>query len=161
MQDEGLQPDEATFLSVLNSCSHVGLVDKGWKYFESMSKANANSITIKHLNCMVDLLGRAGRLDEAILILKGMPFKSDISTCCTILNACRIWGNIKLGRHIFEDAIRSDRKHQTPYILMYNIYADAHMWEKAKEIQEMYAEVQGKDVSGQSWINIDGYFMHI
>jgi pentatricopeptide repeat protein len=162
MQDEGVQPDESTFLSVLNSCNHVGLVDKGWKYFESASKANPSSITIKHLNCIVDLLGRAGRLDEAILILKDMPFKPDLSTCCTILNSCRIWGNIKLGRHMFDFAMKSDEKHQTPYLLMYNVYADSHMWKEAKEIQDMYAKVHGKEVSEQkSWINTDGLCLHL
>ena len=73
MKHCGCNPDHITFLGVLSACCHAGLVNDGWQYFESMSQYYRITPTMEHYSCMVDLLGRAGLLDDAQDFIKKMP----------------------------------------------------------------------------------------
>ena len=97
MKKEGIKPDEITFLSVLNACSHGGLVKKGQEYYMTMIREHGLISTIKHHSCMVDLLCRAGRLNEAIIMLEKFKIKPDLVTWTAVLSGCQKWGNIGLG----------------------------------------------------------------
>ncbi|KAJ0046271.1 hypothetical protein Pint_04915 [Pistacia integerrima] len=66
MENEGLEPNQVTFLSVLSACAHVGLVDEGLNYFKSMKSLYNIEPGPNHYACMVDILGRARSLDDAI-----------------------------------------------------------------------------------------------
>lgn len=142
MREKGIKPNATTFLSLLSMCTHAGLVDKGKFYFQAMSNDYGINPTIKHYNCMVDLLGRAGQFHDAMELLKEMPFQPNFVTWITLLSACQKWCRVELGRHAFECATRLDRRHPTAFILMSNIYADAHMWEDVKKIESMWDDVK-------------------
>jgi len=75
MREEGVQPDDITFVCLLSACSHLGLVDEGLCFYSSMSTVYTISAKLEHYTCMVDLFGRAGRLHEAENMLKAMPSK--------------------------------------------------------------------------------------
>lgn len=132
MTEEGIHPDEFTFLSVLTACSHAGSLSRGHKYFEAMSNECGISPTIKHCTCMVDLLGRAGQLDEAIAMVKKMPSQPDLVVWDMVLGACQKWGNAELGRQAFDYVVGLDENHSAAYILLSNIYVDPHLWNDAK-----------------------------
>eukprot|EP00250_Pteridium_aquilinum_P020231 c24757_g1_i1 orf=614-2650(-) len=153
MREEFIDPDGITFLSLLSACSHAGLVLKARTYFEAMSKEYNVPPNSEHYNCVIDLLGRAGQLVEAIEMLERMPFQPTIFAWCSMLSACRKWGNVKLGRHAFECVMRLDEQHAAAFILMFNIYMDACMWEEAKKIEAM---IQALKEPGKSWVEIGG-----
>lgn len=127
MREEGVQPDAVTFLSILTVCNHAGLPDSGHKYFEDMNKKFDITPTIKHYTCMLDLLGRTGQLDEAVVMVDKTPFEHDFVVWCTMLGACQVWGNTELGRWAFDCAASSGKQEALEFILMSNIYADARI----------------------------------
>eukprot|EP00249_Psilotum_nudum_P015229 c25216_g5_i4 orf=2-415(+) len=89
MQREGVKPDKATFISILSGCSHAGLLDDGWRYFLSMHRDYALPIIADHYVCMVDLLGRAGQLDEAEDLVHKIAFAPSAAAWVSLLGACR------------------------------------------------------------------------
>lgn len=137
MREEGIWPEGINFLSVLGVCSHAGLVDRGERYFESMSKDCRIIPSIEHLNIMVDLLGRAGLLEEAVTMVENMSFEPTLVTWSILLGACQMWGNVVVGRHVFECAQQGDFQDSELFSLMSNIYVDAHMWEGTMKIEAM------------------------
>ncbi|KAH7446487.1 hypothetical protein KP509_01G058800 [Ceratopteris richardii] len=137
MQEQGVEPNGITYLSALTACSHAGLVVKGVIDFSSLLKEHSEMLTIQHYNCMVDLLGRAGRLSDAVTLLKEIPCQPNLVTWSTLLGACRKWGDIELAKQAFESAHSSDDKYVALFISMSRIYASAHMWDDAKLIEEM------------------------
>jgi len=102
MCQEGVEVDKVTFVSLLSACSHVGLVDEGLCYFESMGSVYRISAIAEHYACMVDLLGRAGQLQEAENLIDMMSFKPSAFVWKALLGACRIHGNVEMGERIAE-----------------------------------------------------------
>lgn len=125
MRDEGVWPDSITLLSVLTVCSHEGLVDEGQTFFQAaVNQECCMNLSTQHYNCMVDILGRAGQLDEAVAVVEGLPCQPNLVTWSTVLGACRKSGSIVHGRQAFELAMRFDENQAVPYVLMVNIYSD-------------------------------------
>ncbi|MCO5568401.1 hypothetical protein L7F22_022100 [Adiantum nelumboides] len=153
MQEDAIRPDEITFLSILSVCSHAGLVLKARTYFEAMTNEYNVPPASEHFNCVIDLLGRAGQIVEAVETLEKMPYQPTLFGWCSMLGACRKWGNVKLGRHIFECVMRLDDQHAPALVLMFNIYMDACMWEEAKKIEAM---LQALNEPGKSWVELFG-----
>ena len=135
MLEEGLRPSMVTFVSVLNACSHAGLVDEGNMYLVKLSENYGMLPSLEHHNCVVDLLGRAGQLNKAVHFIEFMPFLPNLVVWHTILSACRKWSNVQLGTHIFEHALELDDKDLSTYSYMSNIFLDAGMQEDAEIIQ--------------------------
>ncbi|KAI3514251.1 hypothetical protein L1887_12570 [Cichorium endivia] len=72
-----ITPNKITFLSLLYACSHSGLVKDGLQIFSQMQEQYFIKPDVKHYTCMVDLLGRAGRLDQAFTMIKNMTVEKD------------------------------------------------------------------------------------
>ncbi|KAL0406450.1 UNVERIFIED_CONTAM: Pentatricopeptide repeat-containing protein, chloroplastic [Sesamum latifolium] len=98
IQNVGHKPDEVTFIALLSACSHSGLVTEGKHLFLVMSQEFDIVPKMDHYFCMVDLLGRAGLLDEAYKLISMMPYEPDAHLWNALLAACRIHKNIELGR---------------------------------------------------------------
>jgi pentatricopeptide repeat protein len=94
MVKEEISPSIIRFVSVLGACSHAGLVDEGRRLFESMTNYNV-SRRAEHYACMVDLLGRAGHLDEAVELIQGMHIEPSPQVWGSLLGACRIHGHVE------------------------------------------------------------------
>ncbi|KAH7296040.1 hypothetical protein KP509_26G006200 [Ceratopteris richardii] len=135
-------PQPVTFVGILCACSHSGLVDIGLKCFILMISDFSIIPTPTHYNCMIDLLGRAGQLESAVYFLGRGPFHPTIEMWLSLLSACRKWGNIDLGRQIFEQAIFLDESEGAAYFCMYNIYADSGLLDDAKRIETMRVKKQ-------------------
>ena len=133
MKRKGIQEDTITILSVLTSCSHAGLVDRGCEYFGDVRKDNKAFLADEHYNCLLDLMARAGQLDKAIEIIESMPLQPKPMMWMALLGACRKWGDVELGRYAFISVVElsSDDKQATPFVLMSNIYGDSYMCEDA------------------------------
>ncbi|KAF5194439.1 Pentatricopeptide repeat-containing protein [Thalictrum thalictroides] len=152
MQRAGLVPDEITFLVVLYACSHSGMVERGIKYFNTMQRDYGVAPMSKHYACMVDLLGRAGRLDEVVELIKGMPMKPSPIVWVSLLSACRIYANVDLGEYAAERLLELDSKYDGTYTLLSNIYANAGRWKDVSRIRLLMRKMGIKKRPGCSWV---------
>lgn len=117
-----------TFIGVLSACCHAGLVEVGEQHFKSMKTVYDLEPSIKHYGCMVDLLGRAGRLEEAEELIKSMPMKADVVIWGTLLAASKTHGDMEVGERAAENLARLEPSHGPSRVLLSNIYADAGRW---------------------------------
>ncbi|KAM7470656.1 hypothetical protein LguiA_008839 [Lonicera macranthoides] len=102
MVDSGVLPDEVTFTAVLTSCSHGGFTDKGREYFEMMQRRFCLRPGLEHYTCMVDMMGRAGRLEEAEALIEGMEVDPDEPLLAALLGACKIHGKVEVAERVAE-----------------------------------------------------------
>jgi pentatricopeptide repeat protein len=127
MNQEGLLSDAITFLCVINACSHAGLVSRGQDYFKRLSGEFGINPSLKHYSCMIDLLGRAGRLDEASELFKVMPFARDRLAINSMLGACQKWEDVEVGSETFERVQQNVEMDHASFILMSNIFASGRL----------------------------------
>ena len=137
MQEDGLSPDEVTFLCVLSSCSHSGLLDKTQMLFKNMTRKYGIIPNVDHHNCMVVAFGHAGDFDNAISVIKALPSSDCPEVWLALLGACKKWGNVKLGKLAFDQAVQQDHSYSAAYTLMANIFEAAGMQEDAKKVEAM------------------------
>ncbi|KAJ9187509.1 hypothetical protein P3X46_002955 [Hevea brasiliensis] len=170
MEEEGFRPNEVTFLGVLSACSHGGLVIEAMKCFERMVQVFGFLPKIEHYGCMIDLLGRAGLLEEAYDLIKRLPIRSDGTAWRALLAACRVYGNVELGERVKIMLVDIDDQHPTDSILLSNTYAvvgrlpDRSKWQEM-EVHRINANTRNRPVerkertgkeAGCSAIEIDG-----
>ncbi|XP_010908711.2 pentatricopeptide repeat-containing protein At3g26782, mitochondrial [Elaeis guineensis] len=135
MRGSGVKPNHITFVSVLAACSHAGLVDDGRCWFHAMKKEFGIHPGVEHYGCIVDLLGRAGCLDEAYGLIKEMTIKPDFVVWGALLSACRIHKNVELGEISAKKLFELDPKNCGYYVLLSNIYADAGRWDDVQKMR--------------------------
>ncbi|KAI8028960.1 hypothetical protein LOK49_LG01G03228 [Camellia lanceoleosa] len=133
----GVHPTDITFIGILSACAHVGSVSEGWKFFHLMKDEYQIEPKIEHYGCMVNLLGRAGHLDEAYVLIKNMKVDPDPVLWGTLLGACRLHGNYGLGEVIAEQLVSQNLANSGTYILLSNIYAAAGNWDGVARVRTM------------------------
>ncbi|VFQ78452.1 unnamed protein product [Cuscuta campestris] len=156
MNLSGAVPDEVALLAVLTACSHAGRVDQGLEIFNSM-KANYSVVpTMKHYAAIVDLYGRAGRLDEALRFIESMPLDPDYIIWGALFCACRAHKNIELAKFSADKILELDSKHSGSYVFLSNAYAAIGRWDDVERVRTaMRSKDVGKD-PGWSSIEVDG-----
>lgn len=154
MLAEGIQPNDITFVGVLSACSHAGLVTRGWTYFTSMNEYGVNP-KIEHYGCMVDLLGRAGCLQEAKDIIINMPFVPDAVVWRALLGACRIHRNVELAEEAIINLLELEPHVDGHYVLLSNIYAQGKRWDDVANVRRMMRGKSIQKVPGSSTIEVD------
>ncbi|KAF8104497.1 hypothetical protein N665_0171s0005 [Sinapis alba] len=156
MQKMGVKPNAITLTAVLTACSYTGLVEEGKSVFYTMERDYNLKPTIEHYGCMVDLLGRAGLLDEANRFIQKMPMKPNAVIWGSLLKACQIHKNIELGERIGEILIGMDPNHGGRYVHMAKIHAMGKKWDKAAETRRLMKEQGVVKVPGCSTISLEG-----
>ncbi|XP_076922189.1 pentatricopeptide repeat-containing protein At4g33990-like [Bidens hawaiensis] len=155
MLDEGVQPDAITFISLLSACSHSGLVEQGEWCFDIMQHDYGIKPSLKHYGCLVDLLGRAGQLEKAYNIIKGMPLQPDASVWGALLGACRIYGIADLGKVASDKLLEVDPDNVGYYVLLSNIYANAGKWDGVNTVRSLANSKGLKKTPGWSSIELN------
>ncbi|KAK9270075.1 hypothetical protein L1049_025649 [Liquidambar formosana] len=155
MINMGCAPDHISYISVLSGCSHSGLVPEGEHYFNSMTKDHGIHPTSKHYVCMVDLLGRAGLLDQAKNLIDRMPLEPDAAIWGALLGACRIHGNTKLAEISANNLLDLDVEDSGSYILIANLYSDSGKLEGVADVRKLMREKGIRKNPGCSWIEVD------
>lgn len=122
MEEQGVRPNEVTFLAILSACSHEGLVASAKKLFQRMVGEYKLSPRIEHYGCIVDLLGRAGMLEEAHELIKSLPCEGDAMAWRALLAACRVHGDIKLAKAACQALVALGNGHLTNSIMLSNTY---------------------------------------
>ncbi|XP_054812256.1 pentatricopeptide repeat-containing protein At3g49710 [Prosopis cineraria] len=155
MLQKNFAPTSITFISILSACAHTGKVEEGKKYFNMMKEKFGIEPEAEHFSCMIDLLGRAGKLSEAERIMETMPFNPGSIEWGTLLGACRKHGNMELAVKAANQFLLLDPCHATPYVMLSNMYASAGRWEEAASIKRLMRARGVKKTPGCSWIELD------
>ncbi|KAJ0988161.1 hypothetical protein J5N97_006517 [Dioscorea zingiberensis] len=158
MLEEGILPDTLSFLGILSACCHSGLVDVGRKLFSCMNRDFGIEPSADHYACMVDLFGRAGFVEEAYELVKKMHVTPHAGVWGALLNACRTFCDVKIGEIAAHELFRIEPYNPGNYVLLSNIYARAHCWDRVTKIRHF---MRGRGVgktSGCSWIQVNHEF---
>nr|GMD00112.1 pentatricopeptide repeat-containing protein At3g57430, chloroplastic [Ipomoea batatas] len=156
MESAGIAPNESTLVSVLSACSQAGMVDKGLEIFNSMVESWNVVPNQKHYACVVGLLGRAGRLDDAYSIISEIHLQPGVEVYCALLGACKAHGNIELGIKISERLFELNPDDAGYYVLLSNMYAFLGNQEGVKLTRLLLRSKNLKKDPGLSLIEING-----
>lgn len=157
MLGEGVKPDDVALLGVLNACSHSGLVEEGCAIFDSMVPLWGISPKVEHYGCLVDLLGRAGRLQRALEVAAGMPVEPDAAIWRSLLSSCRIHSDVRLAELVAGRlAGDSIAKQGSGLVLLSNLHASMRQWDEAAGVRKRMAAAEEGTVPGCSVVEIDG-----
>ncbi|KAL2499298.1 Pentatricopeptide repeat-containing protein [Abeliophyllum distichum] len=154
MQQSGQKPDPVSFTSLLAACSQSGLTQEGHHYFESMSRDYGIEARVEHYACIVSLLGRAGKLEEAYSIIRKMPFEPDACVWGALLSSCRVHHNMSLGEVAANKLFELEPRNPGNYILLSNIYASKAKWNEMDKIRNTMRGMGLMKNPGCSWIEI-------
>ncbi|KAF8400658.1 hypothetical protein HHK36_013957 [Tetracentron sinense] len=164
MEREGIQPDSITFLAVLTACGRRGMVDMGLRIFDSMVNDHRMEPSQEHYSCVVDMLGRVGRLEKAEQFVGQMHTMPGLSVLQSLLGACRIHGNVEMAKRVSEALMEMEPMESGSYVLMSNMYAEKGDWEKVAKMRKRMRERGVKKEVGFSWVDVgdvDGsMYMH-
>ncbi|KVI01830.1 pentatricopeptide repeat-containing protein At5g48910 [Cynara cardunculus var. scolymus] len=156
MQENGISPTDVTYISVLTACSHAGLVDQGMSIFNQLVQTVGLEPRIEHYGCMVDLLGRAGRLKDAEELILKMPGEPDDVVLKALLGACKKHGNIEIGERMGNRLLEIDPEDGAPYVALSNMYASLANWDGVMQTRLKMKQNDVKKDPGCSWIEVNG-----
>lgn len=150
-----IQPDGLTFISLLNACTHGGLVDKGRLYYKMMIKDYGIHPQIAHYGCLIDLLGRSGKFDEALEVVKGMNIPPDEVIWGSLLNGCKIHKQTVLAEYAVKKLVEIDPDNGGYVAMLANLYGELGKWEEVDLVRKMIKEQNVCKIPGCSWIDVD------
>ncbi|XP_073013589.1 pentatricopeptide repeat-containing protein At5g56310-like [Typha latifolia] len=145
-----VQPNDVTFVGVLSACCHAGFLDVGRGIFDSMKKNYGIEPKVEHYGCMVDLLGRSGRLIEADDLIKGMTWEADVVVLGALLTACKNHGNIEIAERVVKEILKVEPGNHGVHIVLSNMYAEVGRWEDVVRLRRVMREGKLKKIPGQS-----------
>ncbi|XVE77166.1 hypothetical protein DITRI_Ditri13aG0039900 [Diplodiscus trichospermus] len=152
----GIRPDHIAFLGILSACSHGGLVNEGLHYFNIMMNDYLIVPDSEHYTCLIDLLGRAGLLNEAFNILATHPIACTADTLGAFIGACTIHGDITLAKWAAEKLVALDPNKPVNYTLISNMYASRERWIDAASVRKMMTDHCDYKIPGCTWMEIAG-----
>ncbi|CAI0465853.1 unnamed protein product [Linum tenue] len=144
------------FVNLLTALSHGGLVEEGWEFFGSMDDSFGIKPKVVHYGCMVDLLGRAGLLAEALNLIKHMPMEPNVVIWSSLLAACRMHKNVDVAKYAAEKIAQLDPERPGIHVLLSTIYASAGQWNDVAKVRLQMKEQGVQKGPGSSSVQIDG-----
>ncbi|XP_057514336.1 pentatricopeptide repeat-containing protein At2g33680-like isoform X1 [Actinidia eriantha] len=154
MRSEGTRPDYVTFVNILSACSHMGLVERGWSYFNMMSNEFGIVLRVEHYACMVDLLGRAGRLKEAKEFIESATIDHGLCLWRILLSGCRNYRDYELGAYAGEKLMELGSQESSAYVLLSSIYTVLGRREDVERVRMMMNLRGVNKEPGCSWIEL-------
>lgn len=156
MERAGVVPSDVTFIGLLSACSHGGMVEQGRSFFNHMVNVVGLEPRVEHYGCMVDLLGRAGLLEEAEELILNMPIQPDDVTWKALLGACKMQGNIEMGKRVAKILMDLAPRDSGSYVALSNMYASLGNWEAVSSVRLLMKDMNIRKEPGGSWIELDG-----
>lgn len=153
-REMNVTPDSATFVALLSACSHAGLVEDGIKIFDMMSRDYGMIPQLDHYACMVDILGRAGRVLEAQKLINQMPMEPDSVVWSAYLSACRKHGEAQLATQAAARLKELDPVHSLGYVQISNIYCSGGRYSEAGLVRKEMNWSGVRKEPGLSWVEI-------
>lgn len=170
MLDEGFKPNEVTFIAVLSACRHCGLVEEGMHYFKLMRERYWIVPWADHYACMIDLLGRAGKLTDAWSLMEEIKDKEVVcdnvrhgdivdsnSVLGALLGGCHLHGNVEMGRVVAGMLLERKQQISETYVALSNVYASAGMWDEAYRVRQEWRSHRVVKEPGSSQIQINHF----
>ncbi|KAK6944712.1 Pentatricopeptide repeat [Dillenia turbinata] len=155
MLESGIKPDHVIITTVLSACSHAGLVYEGWEIFLSMERVHGIKPTMEQYACVVDLLARGGRIEEAYSFVSAMPNEANANVWGTLLGACKTHHHVQLGHTVADHLFKIEDSDIGNYVVLSNIYAADARWDRVMEIRRLMKSKNLKKPAGCSWIEVD------
>lgn len=153
MDGENVKPDGISFLGVLSSCRHTGLVEISRWCFNSILKRGIKP-GLDHCACIVDLLGRAGFIEEALEFIKSMPMPPNAVIWGSLLSSCRVHGNVQIGIQAAEQRLVLEPDCAATHIQLAKLYAGIGCWNQVARVRKLMKDRGLKTIPGHSWIEI-------
>ncbi|KAI5667229.1 hypothetical protein M9H77_17082 [Catharanthus roseus] len=154
MKYSGIKPNSVTLLGLLLACNHVGLVDEGCSFFNHARLEDSSMLGPEHYACVVDLLSRSGRFQEAEKLIAELPFDPGIGFWKAVLGGCQIHSNMELGEFAARKILALDPGDVSSYIMLSNAHSAAGRWQSVSAIRHEIRDKGLKRVPGCSWIEI-------
>ncbi|XXG68157.1 hypothetical protein AAC387_Pa06g1310 [Persea americana] len=155
MLQSDIKPDGVVFIGVLSACTHGGLINEGKIVFKMMVEDFSIKPSERHYACLVDLLGRAGYLEEAYELIQSMSIEPHSAVWGALLAACRIHRNANLAEVAARHLFKIEPENSGNYILLSNVYADLERWDDVAKVRSMIREQKVRKTRGSSWIELD------
>ncbi|CAK9141940.1 unnamed protein product [Ilex paraguariensis] len=151
------EPNGITFTNVLCACAHAGLVHEGLEIFNCMGKVYGVEPNMEHFACVVDLLGRSGRLEEAQNFIETMPVMPGRDVWGTMLGACTLLGDIEVAKRAAKELSVFEPKSKVWRVALSNVCASAGRWEDAAKLRaEIRVSEELVDEGGWSSVEVRG-----
>ncbi|XP_027363105.1 pentatricopeptide repeat-containing protein At3g12770-like [Abrus precatorius] len=156
MLQQGFKPDMITVVGVLSACSKSGLVDEGIGIYNTLMTEYERKPTVEICACVVDMLGRSGKLDQALKFIKEMPLDPSPSVWGSLLTASVMHGNSRTRDLAYKCLLELEPENPSNYISLSNTYASYRRWDVVSEVRATMKERGLRKVPGCSWITISG-----
>lgn len=157
MEKAGQQPNDATFVSVLSACTHAGMVMEGWWYFDLMRRVYQIEPKVEHYGCMVDLLSRAGLVENSEELIRKVPVKAGSAIWGALLSGCRTHLDSELGEIVANRLIELEPQDVGPYILLSNIYAAQGRWHDVEHVRLMIKKKGLQKEAASSLVHLEDF----
>ncbi|PKU85011.1 putative pentatricopeptide repeat-containing protein At3g23330 [Dendrobium catenatum] len=154
MEMENGKPNYVAFVAVLTACSHAGLVDEAQKFFDRMTKDYGITPCLEHYAAVADVLGRAGKVEEAYDFISKMHIKPTSSVWSILLGACRVYKNAELAEKVAKKIFELEPSEIAPHLIMSNIYSASGKWKEAADMRMIMRKKGLKKQPACSWIEI-------
>ncbi|KAL3829833.1 hypothetical protein ACJIZ3_018635 [Penstemon smallii] len=159
-EENKVNPDSTTLLTVLSGCSHGGIENIGLELFDEMANVNDGiDLGIEHYGCVVDLLGRAGKVERALQFIKNMPFEPNGAIWGSLLGACRAHMNVAVGKIAGARLLETEPENSGNYVILCNLYASEGNWDEVRKLRDLMKEKAVMKEPGKSWIEF-GHTLH-
>ncbi|CAN8240275.1 unnamed protein product [Cochlearia groenlandica] len=154
MRDSGVRPNNVTFVGVLTACVHGGLVEEGKDYFAMMKSEFELEPSLSHYGCIVDLLSRDGRLEEAKKVVEEMPMKPNVMVWGCLMGGCEKFGDVEMAEWVARHMVELEPWNDGVYVVLANVYAVREMWEDVERVRKMMKEKKLDKVSAYSYATL-------
>lgn len=154
MKNLGLEPNDVTFLSILLACNNAGLVEEGCQIFASFRENHNIELTRDHYACMIDLLGRCKRFEEAEMLIEEAR-DPDVVLWRTLLSTCRNHGEVRIAERVMRKVLELAPRDEGTHILMSNLYASAGKWNQVIQMKSIIRDLKVKKNPAMSWVDVD------
>ncbi|KAG5548977.1 hypothetical protein RHGRI_014377 [Rhododendron griersonianum] len=156
MISSGVKPNGVTFVALFSGCTHSGLVNEGMRYFDRMTIDFGIEPTVVHFGCVVDLLGRAGFIEQAVSFIRDMPVEANAAIWGAILTSCRVYKNVEVGELAARWLISAEPWNGALYMVLLGLYRDAGRWDDVEKVKEEMKKVGCRKSPGCSSIEVNG-----
>ncbi|KAG6494757.1 hypothetical protein ZIOFF_042518 [Zingiber officinale] len=138
MESSEEKPNAITFLVLLSACTHADFVKEGLEIFAKMDKYGL-AVGVEHYGCLIDLLGRAGRLAEAYDMIQKMPVAPNEVIWGALLGACKVHMDVEMAAKVMLqlEPLHSVARCDAPYVIISNIYAASEKWQEAERMRRV------------------------
>ncbi|XP_062115267.1 pentatricopeptide repeat-containing protein At4g31070, mitochondrial [Humulus lupulus] len=156
MEKAGVEADQVTFLSVLSACNHAGLVEEGQEIFHRLMKGSDEiPLTMEHYACYIDLLGRAGKIEDACKVVRAIPVEASPRIWTSLISCCKLHGRMEVAEVLAQQLVESEPENAANHTLLSMVYAETGNWRGVEEVRRAMQVKRLQKCQGLSQIQLE------